>query len=397
MPKLLQINITANWGSTGKIAETIGAVARDQGWESYIAFGGSCNSSQSHLIRVGGKYNRYIHYAEQRIRDNEGLCSRSATKSLIEQIKQIKPDVIQLHNIHDHYLNYRLLFEYLNQTDIKVVWTFHDCWAFTGHCFHFVTAECEKWKTGCFDCPLKNAYPNTCFDNSKRNYKLKKRLFVSNKNLTIVPCSDWMANFVRQSFLGSKRIEVIKNGVDLSVFKPTGDDNSVDGFNILAVSSIWNKEKGLDDILRLRELLPLDYKMTVVGLSEKQVNELTQGITGIRRTQNVQELVALYSNARVLINTTYADTFPTVNLEALACGTPVITYRTGGSPEAIDENTGIVVGQGDIMAMAEAVKTICNNDVVKYRESCRRRAEEFFDKSKCFKEYLELYNSLLGQ
>jgi glycosyltransferase involved in cell wall biosynthesis len=395
MPKLLQINITANWGSTGKIAETIGSVARKQGWESYIAFGGSCNTSQSHLIRVGGKYNRYIHYAEQRIRDNEGLCSRFATKTLIEQIRQLKPDVIQLHNIHDHYLNYRLLFEYLNQTDIKVVWTFHDCWAFTGHCFHFVTAECEKWKIGCFDCPLKNAYPKTCFDNSKRNYELKKRLFLSNKNLTIVPCSDWMANFVRQSFLRDKRIEVIKNGVDLNVFKPLVPQKESDGYRILAVSSIWNKEKGLDDIYKLRELLPNDYIITVVGLSEKQVNELPRGITGIRRTQNVQELVALYSNARVLINTTYADTFPTVNLEALACGTPVVTYRTGGAPESISEDTGFVVEQGDIMAMADAVKTICNTDEVKYREACRERAEEFFDKNMCFEQYLSLYNSLL--
>lgn len=395
MPKLLQINITANWGSTGKIAETIGAVTRNHGWDSYIAYGGSCNTSQSHLIRVGGWYNRYIHFAEQRIRDNEGLCSRTATKRLIEQIKHIKPDVIQLHNIHDHYLNYQSLFEYLNQTEIKVVWTFHDCWAFTGHCFHFVTAECEKWKTGCFNCPLKNAYPKTCVDNSKSNYELKKRLFVSNKNLTIVPCSDWMANFVRQSFLRDKRIEVIKNGVDLSVFKPSGDNKLVDGFNVLAVSSIWNKEKGLDDILKLRELLPSDYKMTVVGLSENQIKELPQGIKGIRRTQNVQELVALYSNARVLINTTYADTFPTVNLEALACGTPVVTYRTGGAPESISESTGLVVEQGDIKAMADAVKSICNTDVVKYREECRRRAEEYFDKNKCFEQYLSLYNSLL--
>jgi glycosyltransferase involved in cell wall biosynthesis len=395
MPRLLQINISANWGSTGKIAETIGAVALKEGWESYIAYGGSCNNSQSKLIRVGGKYNRYFHFAEQRIRDNEGLCSRTPTKELIRQIKQINPDIIQMHNIHDHYLNYRLLFEYLNQTDIKVVWTFHDCWAFTGHCFHFVTKGCEKWKTGCFECPLRNEYPKTILDKSKRNYELKKQLFGSSKNLTIVPCSDWMADFVRQSFLKDKRIEVIKNGVDLKVFKPSKEENNGAGINILAVSSVWNKEKGLDDIYTLRILLPEEYKITVVGLSEKQISELPQGITGIRRTQNVQVLVDHYSAARVLINTTYADTFPTVNLEALACGTPIVTYRTGGAPESVSEDTGYVVEQGDINAMAEAVKTICNSDVAKYRTACRQRAEALFDKDRCFEQYLTLYNSLL--
>lgn len=395
MPKLLQINITANWGSTGKIAETIGAVALKEGWESYIAYGGSGNTSQSKLIRIGGRLNRYFHFAEQRIRDNEGLCSRKPTKELIKQIKLINPDIIQLHNIHDHYLNYQLLFEYLHQTDIKVVWTFHDCWAFTGHCFHFVTKGCEKWKTGCFDCPLRHSYPKTCLDNSKRNYELKKKLFAGYENLTIVPCSDWMAGFVRQSFLSGKRIEVIKNGVDLKVFKPSSVDNRDGRFNVIAVSSVWNKEKGLADIFKLRELLPDNYTITIVGLSEQQLSELPQGIIGIRRTQNVQELVDLYSNAAVLINTTYADTFPTVNLEALACGTPVVTYRTGGSPEAVSEDTGFVVGQGDVDAMAEAVETICDNDTVNYAAACRQRAEDLFDKDRCYEKYLKLYNSIL--
>lgn len=395
MPRLIQINITANWGSTGKIAETIGAVALKEGWESYIAYGGSGNTSQSKLIRIGGRLNRYFHFAEQRIRDNEGLCSRKPTKELIKQIKLINPDIIQLHNIHDHYLNYQLLFEYLNQSDIRVVWTFHDCWAFTGHCFHFVTKGCEKWKTGCFDCPLRHSYPKTCLDNSKRNYDLKKKLFAGYENLTIVPCSDWMANFVRESFLRDKRIEVIKNGVDLIVFKPVERCNHDSKFEVLAVSSVWNTEKGLYDIFKLRSLLDNEYKITIVGLTEKQVKELPEGVVGIQRTQNIQELVHLYSDANVLINPTYADTFPTVNLEALACGTPVITYQTGGSPEAIDENTGFVVEQGNINAMAEAVKKVCDNGRNYYTGDCRQKAEMFFDKDKCFEKYIELYNSLL--
>ena len=395
MSTLLQINITANWGSTGKIAEAIGIAAKKAGWGSYIAYGRWCNPSQSRLIKIGGKFDKYFHYAEQRIRDNEGLCSRQATKRLIRQIEAIKPDIVQLHNIHDHYLNYRLLFEYLNQTNIQVVWTFHDCWAFTGHCFHFVTEGCMKWETGCFECPLKSISPKTLFDRSKEHYELKRRMFNACDNLTVVSCSDWMADFVRRSFLQDKRVEVIKNGVDLSVFKPEKKQTGGNAFGILAVSNVWNDSKGLSDIIKLRELLFDEYNITIVGLAANQVDTLPKGITGIQRTQNVKELVKLYSDSSVLVNPTYADTFPTVNLEALACGTPVITYRTGGSPESVTRETGVVVEQGDLEAMADAIKVVCGGDREKYRKNCRKRAEECFDREKCFDKYLNLYEHLL--
>ena len=397
MPTLLQINVTANWGSTGKIAEQIGLCAMKHGWESYIAYGRWCNPSNSHLIKVGNKLDMYMHYAEQRIRDNEGLCSRGATKRLIKIISEIRPDVVQLHNIHDHYLNYRLLFEYLNKTEIKVVWTLHDCWAFTGHCFHFVTKNCDKWKNGCFECPLKNEYPRTFLDRSKEHWLLKKELLTRCKNLTIVPVSDWLANFVKESFLKEKRINVIKNGVDLNIFKPSTSLNiskTNSKFKILAVSSVWNPDKGELDIYKLREMLSEDkFEITMVGLSVNQYKKIPKGIIGIQRTQNLQELVKLYSDANVLINPTYADTFPNVNLEALACGTPVITYRTGGSPEAIDEKTGVVIEQGDVNGLVEAIyrmkeKTLSSAD-------CRKRAEECFDKDKCFEKYVELYEKLI--
>lgn len=411
MPKLLQINITANWGSTGKIAEQIGLCAISHGWESYVAYGRWCNPSQSHLIKVGNKLDTYMHYGEQRIFDNEGLCSRGATKKLIRQIEDIKPDVVQLHNIHDHYLNYRLLFKYLNQTDIKVVWTFHDCWAFTGHCFHFVTKKCDRWRTGCHDCPLKNEYPKTFLDRSREHYDLKKQLFGGCKNMTIVPVSNWMGDFVKESFLKGRRIEVIHNGVDQKTFKPYGGKPSAeDGrLRIIAVSSVWYPDKGEFDIYKLREMLPEDeFEITMVGLSEKQVKKLPSGIRGIQRTQNVQELVQLYAESDVLINPTYADTFPTVNLEALACGIPVITYRTGGSPEAIRDDSfdklrnqtvesypcGMVIEQGNVEDLTDAIRKMKEHPLSS--EDCRKRAEEYFDKDKCFEEYIKLYQNLIG-
>jgi len=394
MPKLLQINITANWGSTGKIAENIGLAAMNHGWESYIAYGRWSNPSQSNLIKVGCKWNKYLHYAEQRIRDNEGLCSRSATRRLILQIIKIQPDVVQLHNIHDHYLNYKILFEYLNQLNIPVVWTFHDCWAFTGHCFHFVTKNCMRWKTGCYNCPLKNEYPKTYLDRSSENYDLKKKIFSECKNLTIVSVSEWMENFVKQSFLKDKQIVVIHNGVDLNNFKLTSHAKKKEAkFHIIAVSSVWNKDKGLNDIFKLREMMSNEYEFTIVGLSTEQLKHLPAGIRGIQRTQNIQELVALYNEADVLINPTYADTFPTVNLEALACGIPIITYRTGGSPEAIDFRTGIVVDQGDLLKMKNALIWMRANPF--NAKDCRKRAEQYFGRNECFEKYIKLYEELI--
>lgn len=396
MPTLLQVNVTANWGSTGKIAEQIGLRAMAHGWKSYIAYGRMMNPSKSQLIKIGTRADVYEHYAEQFLFDNEGLSSRFATKCLIDKIEIINPDIVHLHNIHDHYLNYKILFDYLNKADTKVVWTFHDCWAFTGHCFHFVQKNCDRWKTQCHDCPLKNEYRKTISDRCYKNYSLKRLLFGGCKNLTIVPASYWMADFVKQSFLKDKRIEVIHNGVDLNVYKPLGEKSSASGgkFRIIAVSNIWNADKGEQDVYKLREMLPVEeYEITMVGLSSSQVNNLPSGIKGVQRTQNINELVKLYSESDVLINPTYADTFPTVNLEALACGTPVITYNTGGSPEAIDERTGVVVEQGDVEALAEAIRRMSIHPL--FPNDCRARAEQYFDKDKCFEKYINLYGNLV--
>ena len=247
----------------------------------------------------------------------------------------------------------------------------------------------------CHDCPLQHEYPKTLVDRSTKNFELKKTLFEVSKNLSIVACSEWIGNFVKDSFLKNKSLTIIHNGVDLKVFRPTIPKKSLkDGkFRILAVSNVWNKEKGINDIYKLREFLSDDYQITIVGLSEKQVKTLPSGVIGIQRTQNVQELLNLYSESDVLVNPTYADTFPTVNLEALACGTPIITYRTGGSPEAIDEKTGVIVEQGNVKGLTEAILRMKEKPL--FAVDCRKRAELCFDKDKCFKKYIKLYDSLI--
>lgn len=396
MSTLLQINVSCNYGSTGHIAEDIMQRATEKGWRCVMAHGGRyVRPSKFETKQISTKSNNEIHALKSIFFDGQGLGSTVVTRRFIEDIKRLKPDIIHFHNLHGYYLNYRVLFGFLNITDIPIVWTFHDCWAFTGHCAHFVTAGCEKWKTGCSDCPLKGDYPKALMDRSRRNYDLKKKLFTANKNLHIVPVSEWLAGLVKQSFLKDKDITVIHNGVDIDVFHPM-PLKSKSQYRIIGVSSVWNKEKGLFDFYKLRELLDKEqYEIVLVGLTKEQVASLPEGITGVVRTSSVKELAEYYSSANVFVNPTYADTFPTVNLEALACGTPVITYRTGGSPESVTRETGAVVEQGNVEAMANAIKVICGDDREKYRRACRERAEENFEKNKCFEKYVKLYEELI--
>ncbi len=390
MPKLLQINVVSNMLSTGKICEDIATVAISYGWESYIAYGRWAKPSVSHDRRVGGQLDMYEHYAEHRLFDNEGLASRRATKKLIKWIDEIKPDLIQLHNIHDHYLNYPILFKYLATLEIPIVWTQHDCWAFTGGCTYFDLYNCWKWKTICSECPEKRAI--FC-DRSKYQFNLKKQLIESVKRLTFVPVSNWLGDLIKESFHSKREVFTIHNGIDLSQFKPLPKTASDNKFRIIGVAAVWHKRKGLDDFFKLRSMLSEDYEITLVGLNKKQIASLPEGIKGITRRSNTNEMVQLYSNADIFVNPTYSDNFPTTNIEALACGTPVITYNTGGSPESIDSKTGYVIKQGDLTCLANCIMQM--NDKMLSSVDCRKRAELKFDKDKCYAKYVDLYNHLL--
>lgn len=403
MPKLLQINITANWGSHGKIAEGIGTLAIKNGWESYIAYGRWYNESKSQLYHIGNTTDEYIHGIASRIFDNHGLMSVGATKRLIDFVKKVNPDIIHLHNIHGYYLNYPLLFKYLSQCRKPVVWTLHDCWAFTGHCAHYMYAGCEKWKTECNNCPLLSNYPaSILFDRSKKNYIQKKNAFLSVDNLTLVPVSKWLESELQQSFLKAKDIHLIQNGIDIQRFKPSEQTNSIhtkysipkEEKVILGVASNWYR-KGLDDFIALRGILPNDYHIVLVGLSKRDKKKLPNTIIGIERTENIDELVALYSASNVFFNPTWEDNFPTTNLEAMACGTPVITYNTGGSPEAITPDTGLVVNRGDLQSAAIAIKHVCEIGKKHYECNCRSKIVSEFAQGIMLNKYLELYHILL--
>lgn len=403
MKILLQINSVVNSGSTGRIAEEIGQTAIAAGWESYIAYGRNERPSSSKLIKIGTDKDIKLHGLQTRLFDRHGLGSRGATDEFIKQIEVIKPDIIHLHNIHGYYINMEVLFHYLKKVNIPVVWTFHDCWPITGHCSHFTFVGCEKWKTQCYSCPQKKGYPASYFiDRSKKNYNLKKELFNSLPNLTLVPVSQWLAGILNESILQNFPIKVINNGINTEVFKPSMISDFrkkyglKDKFILLGVASVWEERKGLKDFIELSKLLNSDYQIVLVGLTKKQIELLPKNILGIERTESVDALADIYSTSDVFINPTYEDNFPTTNLESLACGTPVITYKTGGSPEAIDVSTGIVVEQGNIQGLVDAINVIKDNGKQYYSEACVKRAHRLYKKEDRYKEYIQLYNELIS-
>ena len=400
--KIVQINTIVNSGSTGKIAENIGRVIMVKDHESHICFGRGENNSASKLFRIGNSFDTISHGLMTRLFDLHGFGSKAATKKLIRYLDLTKPDLIHLHNLHGYYINIEILFEYVKIYKLPVVWTLHDCWPFTGHCSYFDSVNCRKWEDQCYYCPLIKTYPKSWFiDNSRNNYIRKRNIFSGVNNMVIVTPSIWLGDLVKKSFLKEYRLRVINNGVDLNKFRQVDTVDNKKKFNlarqktILGVANIWDKRKGLDDFLKLRLYINPGYQIILVGLSKQQITGLPEGITGMERTENLNELTGLYSLADVFINPTYSDNFPSTNIEALACGTPVITYDTGGSGEAVDEFTGRKVKKGDIDGLVRSIEELTstkNSDIL--RAGCRQRAEKLYNQEDRFVNYLDLYEEL---
>lgn len=406
--KILQINVCLNVLSTGRITEQIGMKVREQGWQSYVLTYGPFKESQSYVIKVVGKVGRFIHRLLNRFFDAQGYGSYFATKKALEKIKEIDPDIIHLQNIHDCWLNHRLLFNYIIQNNKPVVWTFHDCWAFTGHCAYFDDVDCMRWKNGCFDCLLKN---KMSLDLSNYNYERKKRVFHKIKNLTIVPVSFWLEDLARQSFFGGRQIVTIHNGIDLNMFRPRVSNlrhklNLTHSFVILGVASNWEASKGLYDFVKLSK--DSYYNVILIGLPNNLKKDIPDNIITIERTDSQEQLAEYYSMADVFVNPTYHDNYPTVNLEAIACGTPMVGYNTGGSPEALYEDRGngyepncqcgIIVEKGNFDALHNAIESLRTEDDdtrLARRTACRKHAEKCFNKDTCYARYINLYTEIV--
>lgn len=397
--RLLIINSACNYGSTGKIVEQIGLLAKANDWEVCVAHSSRYSSNSSlESFRIGSSFSEMCHAFVSFVFDRHGFASYFPTKRLIRKIKEYKPDVINLHNIHGYYINIPLLINFLSRNRTPIVWTLHDCWPITGHCSYFDMVSCSKWKSLCTHCPGLYIYPKSIWDNSSLNYKQKKALFQSLSRLILVPVSEWLGSILNNSFLSCFPTHVIHNGIDIGVFRIKKNSlreqlGLVGKFVVLGVSSNgFAGRKGLSDFIKLSSQLSDEYQIIMIGMKNNEIDLVTSRIIGLKRTSNIEELVDYYNLADVFINPTYSDNFPTTNIEALACGTPVITYRTGGSPEAVDSKTGIVVEQGDLNSLIDAIKHI--KDYPLLAADCRKRAQDHFDKNKCFKRYIDLYESI---
>lgn len=390
--KVLQINSVCGVGSTGRIATDLYKVLEEQGHECVIAYGRGTAPEGIKTIKIGTDFDNYMHVAKTRIFDKHGFGSTKATKEFIEKVKAYDPDVIHLHNIHGYYINIEILFNYLKEANKKVIWTLHDCWAFTGHCSHFDYIGCDKWKDECEKCPQKKEYPSSILkDNSNWNYEKKKQIFTSVNNMTIVTPSKWLANLVKESFLTKYPIKVINNGIDLEIFKTTKSNfkekyNLQNKIMILGVASVWTKKKGFDYFIELSKVLNDSFKVVMVGISEKQKARLPKNILAISRTNNAKELAEIYSAADIFINLTLEDNYPTTNLEAIACGTKVLTFDTGGARETISKTEGSIIKKDNIKILIEELLKIKENNF-KIGDSNLDR----FCKNLKYKEYIESY------
>ncbi len=383
--KVVQINTFSN-KSTGTIMLDIHEALKKNNIESYVVWGRGRKARDEGEIYLNDKFGIYCHGLYTRFTDKTGFASKKSTQKLIERLEKIKPDIIHLHNIHGYYINIEILFNYIRKNNIKTIWTLHDCWAFTGHCSHFELVGCEKWKECCDNCEQKEKYPKSFVDNSKWNYQRKKELF-DGLNITIVTPSKWLADLVKQSYLKQYEVKVVNNGIDTDIFKPRKSDfkkkfNIENKKVILGVASDWTKEKGLYDFYDLSEKIDDDVKIVLVGLNSKQMKEIPENIIGIERTENAQQLAEIYTAADIYFNPTYADNFPTTNLEALACETPVFTYNTGGSIECLDGNNGAITNLKD------------------FSENYRKYLEQKFEinkvktKLEMESDYINIYNNL---
>lgn len=397
--KILQINVVANSGSTGKITEKIGDLIIANGWESYIVYGRWARESKSQLYHIGNRIEILTHGLLSLFFDLHGRGSIFATRNLISYIKSLQPDIIHLHNIHGYYVNYSLLFDYLETLNIPIIWTLHDCWSFTGHCVHYTAARCNKWQNGCKDCPNRWDYPKSLTDNSYKNYIWKKNAFTKSRNLTIVTVSKWLKEEVEKSFLNKYPITIINNGIDICTFKPKPSNirqkyRIEKKFMILSVATQWVKRKGLDDFIKLSKIISNDICIVLVGVTNKQISKLPHNIVGIQRTEDVEEMVKLYTTADVYVSFSEEETFGMTIIESMACGTPAIVYNSTACSELINNKVGYVVNVHDVESAYSCVMEIKESGKERFSNYCIEHVKNKYSDKVTFKKYIDLYNNL---
>ena len=420
--RIVHINVTAAM-STGRIVVDLCRAAMAEGHRALFCHARGYCPSDVPSQRVGNKADTFLHVLLARLTDRQGFYSKAATKRLIRKLKAYKPDIIHLHNLHGYYLHLPTLFEYIKKEDIPTVWTLHDCWAFTGHCAYYTTARnappleksrrraeaglgCERWQGGCGQCVQKGSYPKSwLMDQSARNWQEKRTMFSGLPHLVLTTPSEWLKGEVKRSFLGRYPVYALPNGIDLEAFAPCLEEdfllNAVKYYGldkaegrklVISAASTWEERKGLDDLIDLAEILGDEYCVAAIGLDEDQLLSLPKDtVLGVRRTGNLNDLCALYTAADLYVSLSYGETMGMTLVEALACGTQVLCYQTTAMPEIVTEGVGETVPLGDMEAVAEAVRRLC--DSPKSPVACRERAAAYAAPLR-YQAYMKLYNGM---
>ena len=391
--KIAGVNMV-DYGSTGNIMLQIADCAIDHGHDvrTFSKKWRKQTAKREYHSYYGTTLENGIHVVLSRLIGFQGLFSYFGTKSLVRELEKFQPDIIHLHNLHDSSTCLPVLFKYIRKNDIKTVWTLHDCWAMTGQCPHFTMVKCDKWKTGCHDCPQRAArLPIDC---SSLMWEKKKKWFTSVKDMVIVTPSEWLADLVKQSYLKEYPVEVINNGINLEMFKPSESQYTLKKkkYLVLGVALGWGQRKGLDTIIKLRDKLDSDYQMLLVGVDESVKAVLPAGIDAINRTDNQKQLAEIYSAADVFINPTREDNFPTTNIESIASGTPVITFDVGGSKEMLNPTCGEALPADDVDLLASEIVRVCTTKPY-VQTACVARGRDF-DMNKKFMEYVALFEKV---
>ncbi|MCH5261449.1 MAG: glycosyltransferase [Lachnospiraceae bacterium] len=395
--KIVQINTVYGTGSTGKIMASLYQLALSEGHDVYVVYGRGNAPSDTREYKIGNRLDFLQHVLINFFLGKSGFGSKAVTRRFLKWLDTVQPDLIHLHNIHGFYVHVGMLFKYIKQHHIPVIWTLHDCWPMTGQCAFFEYSGCQKWQTGCHHCPVyRRQYPYSLFkDNSRQNYLNKKNIFTDVPDMTIVTPCNWLADIVKQSYLREYPVKVVYNGIDIDLFKPVTPNRKDTRKIVLGVANVWEQRKGLKYFPELADMLDSTvYHIVLIGVNKKQQKFLQKKyegrITALTRTSTQAELVNWYSSAYVYVNPTLEDNFPTTNLEALACGTPVITFNTGGSSESLTDKCGIVVEKGNTEQLKEAILSLEHRTDIT-SSSCREQALKF-NQNLNFQEYLNLYS-----
>ena len=399
MKTIIEIN-GINYGSTGSIAINIAKEARKAGYDMHLFFRNSkegVRRKEENQELIGYWLDKVISERLAYIFGLNGYFNIINTRKLLKRLDELKPDLIHLHSLCDSFVNINMLFKFIIKHDIPVIWTLHDNWPFTGRC---AQNRCSKWQEGCGNCPHKDYYPGTLFlDNSRAVLKKRSKLYAQMKNLTIVTPSAWLGGLVKKSHFGTRfPVKVINNGIDLTVFKPVEtsfreERDLKDKYIIIGVAYYWDESKGLDVFIELSKRLPEKYQIILIGTNDEIDKILPENIISIHRTSSREELVKIYSAANLFVNPTRDENYPTVNMESIACGTPVLTFETGGSAEIIDERSGSSIPMNDIDGMEKEIIRICETHPYS-KQDCLSRAKSFNMEDK-FKYYVDLYKDVL--